>query len=90
MGIGIGADLAFDPVGLYGKFVYYPAMITKNVGIDPDNDGKLYVIEWDAGVRTNFRESPVQARIGYHYEQHKAKNIKLKYQGVEFTAVAQF
>ncbi len=91
VGIGLGADLAFDPVGVYGQFVYYPCMITKNVGVDPDvADGKLYVIEWDAGVRSNFKDSPVQARIGYHYEQHKAKNIKLKYDGVQIAAVAQF
>lgn len=90
VGFGLGCDFAFEPVGVYGQFVYYPSMITKNVGVDGSGDGKLYVFEWDAGVRTNFRESPVQARIGYHYEQHQARNIKLNYQGVEFAAVAQF
>ncbi|MDO5297652.1 MAG: hypothetical protein Q4F00_13675 [bacterium] len=91
VGVGLGADFAFDPVGVYGKFVYYPSMFTHNVAVDTETpDGKLYVIEWDAGIRTNFKDSPIQARIGYHYEQHKAKNIKLKYDGVQFAASAQF
>ena len=91
VGLGVGADVAFEPVGVYGRFVYYPSMFTHNVGVDQEEpDGKLYVIEWDAGIRTNFKDSPIQARIGYHYEQHKAKNIKLKYDGVQFAATAQF
>lgn len=91
VGLGVGADFAFDPVGIYGQFVYYPCMITKNVGTETDApDGKLYVLEWDAGIRTNFKNSPVQGRIGYHYEQHQARNIKLKYDGVQFAVSAQF
>lgn len=90
-GIGIGADLALDPVGVYGQFVYYPSMKTHNIGGDVEHpDGKLHVLEWDAGIRTNFEESPIQARIGYHYEQHKGKNLTLKYDGVQFAATAEF
>lgn len=90
-GIGIGADFAIDPVGVYGQFVYYPSMSTHHIGADMEHpDGKLYVMEWDAGIRTNFEESPIQARVGYHYEQHKGTNLTMKYDGVQFAATAEF
>ncbi|MGN0013173.1 MAG: hypothetical protein ACI37J_07700 [Candidatus Bruticola sp.] len=89
-GFGLGAEFNWDPVGLYGQAVYYPCMITKNVGLDGNPDGKLNVWEWDLGLRTNFKDSPIQAKIGYHFEQHSASNLKLKYDGIQIGATAEF
>lgn len=94
VGIGLGCDVNWDPVGLYGQIVYYPAMFTKNVGVGVENggtnDGTLRVWEWDLGVHSNFKDSPIQAKIGYHFEQHQASNVKLNYDGFQIGATAEF
>ncbi len=89
-GFGLGAEFAWEPIGLYGQAVYYPAMITKNVGLDGNPDGKLNVWELDIGIRTNFKDSPIQGRIGYHWETHNASNVDLRYDGIQIGAVAEF
>ena len=92
VGFGLGADLKFDPVGLYGQFVYYPTMFTKSVGVSGTNanDGFLRVYEWDLGLRTYLGDSPVQAKVGYHFESHQAQNVQLRYDGFQFGASASF
>lgn len=92
-GFGLGADIKFKPLSLYGQVVYYPTMITKNIGLGVDGvngNGYLRVWEWDVGLRSNFKNSPVQARVGYHFEQHQASNIKLQYDGIQVGASAEF
>ncbi len=92
IGFGLGADVEFDPVSVYGQFVYYPTMFTKSVGVSggTSNDGFLRVYEWDLGLRTNLGESPVQAKVGYHFESHQAQNVQLRYDGFQVGATASF
>ncbi len=92
IGFGLGADVEFDPVSVYGQFVYYPTMFTKTVGVANTNasDGFLRVYEWDLGLRSNFGDSPVQAKVGYHFESHQAQNIQLRYDGFQIGASAAF
>lgn len=94
IGFGVGGEYFWDPIGVYGQVVYYPCMLTKNVGItDPaggNTDGFLRVFEWDLGLRSNFKDSPIQAKLGYHFEQHQASNVKLQYDGFQIGATAEF
>ncbi|MBQ7529886.1 hypothetical protein IJT10_08335 [bacterium] len=89
-GFGLGAVCNWNPIGLYGQAVFYPCMITKNIGLDGEPDGKLKVWEFDLGLRSHFENSPIQAKIGYHWEQHSASNIKLRYDGFQIGASAAF
>lgn len=89
-GFGLGAEANFDPIGIYGQAVYYPCMLTKNVGLEGGDNGKLNVWEWDLGLRTHVEGSPIQGRIGYHWEQHAASNVKLNYSGFRIGATAEF
>lgn len=92
-GLGLGADVAFDPLSLYGQFVYYPTLFTKNVGVAGPGgaaDGFLRVYEADLGIRTNLGDSPIQAKLGYHFESHQAQNVNLRYDGFQIGASASF
>ena len=93
MGVGLGADVKFDPLSVYGQFVYYPTLFTKSVGVagtTGSTDGFLRVYEWDLGLRTNLGDSPIQAKLGYHFESHQAQNVQLRYDGFQFGASASF
>ncbi len=92
IGFGLGADVQWDPVSVYGQFVYYPTMFTKSVGVSNGGnpEGYLRVYEWDLGLRTNLGDSPVQAKVGYHFESHQAQNVQLRYDGFQFGATAAF
>jgi len=92
IGFGLGADLQMKPVSVYGQFVYYPTMFTKSVGVSngTNPDGYLRVYEWDLGLRTNLGDSPVQAKVGYHFESHQAQNVQLRYDGFQIGATAAF
>src|SRR5690606_33573781 len=77
-GLGMGADVNFDPISLYGQFVYYPTLFTKNIGASTTStDGFLRVYEYDIGLRAKFGDSPFSAKIGYHREDHNARNVDL-------------
>lgn len=89
-GFGLGAEANWDPIGVYGQAVYYPCMLTKNIGLDGQPDGKLNVWEWDLGLRTHIEDSPIQGKIGYHWEQHRGSNLRLKYDGFRIGISAEF